>query len=140
VAKQTVPRLPPRRLPNNTLRDATALRGWKLNGKLTTLLARARCSFSLRARKIDVDQPAKLTDFNATIRAERVWTIRCGQARQAIASGASVSPSMAMCLLHRRWLRGELPPSDLNRDAPLWRAKNQLALFGRPGAALGGSS
>ena len=45
------------------------VRGFSLLEMMIALLILAACS-----KDKDIDQPSKLTDINATIRAERVWT------------------------------------------------------------------
>src|ERR1700729_1298368 len=57
------------------MRDATALRGWNLmRSSRRWLAACALLVLAACSKDKDVDQPTKLTDISATLKAERGWT------------------------------------------------------------------
>src|SRR5882724_870244 len=119
------------------MRDATALRGWNSMGSSRrwlaagALLVLAACS-----KDKDVDQPAKLTDFNATIRAERVWTASVadkGAKPLRLGLGLAVDGNH----VYAAGRKGEVAAFDLTSGRALWRSKVKLALSGGPGAGAG---
>jgi outer membrane protein assembly factor BamB len=103
-------------------------RRWLAVGALLILAA---CS-----KDKDVDQPAKLTDFNATIRAERVWTASVadkGAKPLRLGLGLAVEGNH----VYAAGRKGEVAAFDLASGRTLWRAKTKLALSGGPGAGAG---
>lgn len=95
------------------------------------LLILAACS-----KDKDVDQPAKLTDFNATIRAERVWTASVadkGAKPLRLGLGLAVDGDR----VYAAGRKGEVAAFDLASGRALWRVKTKLALSGGPGAGAG---
>jgi len=95
------------------------------------LLVRAACS-----KDKDVDQPAKLTDFTATIRAERVWTASVAdKGAKALRLGLGLAVDGNHVFAAGR--KGEVAAFDLKSGRALWRAKTKLALSGGPGAGSG---
>ncbi|MFL6600204.1 MAG: outer membrane protein assembly factor BamB [Steroidobacteraceae bacterium] len=103
-------------------------RRWLAAGALLILAA---CS-----KDKDVDQPTKLTDFNATIRAERVWTASVadkGAKPLRLGLGLAVDGNR----VYAAGRKGEVAAFDLASGRSLWRAKTKLALSGGPGAGSG---
>jgi outer membrane protein assembly factor BamB len=103
-------------------------RRWLAAGALLVLAA---CS-----KDKDVDQPAKLTDFNATIRAERVWTASVadkGAKPLRLGLGLAVEGNH----VYAAGRKGEVAAFDLASGRTLWRAKTKLPLSGGPGAGAG---
>jgi outer membrane protein assembly factor BamB len=103
-------------------------RRWLAAGALLVLAA---CS-----KDKDVDQPAKLTDFTKTIRAERVWTASVadkGAKPLRLGLGLAVDGNH----VYAAGRKGEVAAFDLASGRALWRAKTKLALSGGPGAGSG---
>jgi outer membrane protein assembly factor BamB len=103
-------------------------RRWLAAGALLVLAA---CS-----KDKDVDQPAKLTDFTATIRAQRVWTASVadkGAKPLRLGLGLAVEGNH----VYAAGRKGEVAAFDLTSGRTLWRAKTKLALSGGPGAGAG---
>jgi outer membrane protein assembly factor BamB len=103
-------------------------RRWLAAGALLVLAA---CS-----KDKDVDQPTKLTDFNATIRAERVWTASVadkGAKPLRLGLGLAVDGKR----VYAAGRKGEVAAFDLESGRVLWRAKTKLALSGGPGTGAG---
>jgi outer membrane protein assembly factor BamB len=103
-------------------------RRWLAAGALLILAA---CS-----KDKDVDQPTKLTDFNATIRAERVWTASVadkGAKPLRLGLGLAVDGNH----VYAAGRKGEIAAFDLTSGRALWRVKTKLALSGGPGAGAG---
>jgi outer membrane protein assembly factor BamB len=95
------------------------------------LLILAACS-----KDKDIDQPAKLTDFSATIRAERVWTASVadkGAKPLRLGLGLAVDGNH----VYAAGRKGEVAAFDLTSGRALWRSKVKLALSGGPGAGAG---
>jgi len=103
-------------------------RRWLAAGALLILAA---CS-----KDKDVDQPTKLTDFNATIRAERVWT---GSVADKGAKPLRLGLGLAVDgnRVYAAGRKGEVAAFDLASGRSLWRVKTKLALSGGPGAGSG---
>jgi outer membrane protein assembly factor BamB len=103
-------------------------RRWLAAGALLVLAA---CS-----KDKDVDQPAKLTDFTATIRAERVWTASVadkGAKPLRLGLGLAVDGNH----VYAAGRKGEVAAFDVTSGHALWHAKTKLALSGGPGAGSG---
>jgi outer membrane protein assembly factor BamB len=103
-------------------------RRWLAAGALLILAA---CS-----KDKDVDQPAKLTDINATIRVERVWTASVadkGAKPLRLGLGLAVDGNR----VYAAGRKGEVAAFDLASGRAVWRAKTKLALSGGPGAGAG---
>ena len=84
----------------------------------------------------DVDQPAKLTDFNATLKAERVWTASVadkGAKPLRLGFGLAVDGNR----VYAAGRKGEVAAFDLQSGRALWRTKTKLALSGGPGSGAG---
>jgi outer membrane protein assembly factor BamB len=95
------------------------------------LLVLAACS-----KDKDVDQPAKLTDINATIRAERAWTASVadkGAKPLRLGLGLAVDGNRVFAAGRK----GEVAAFDVTSGRALWRVKTKLALSGGPGAGSG---
>ena len=95
------------------------------------LLILAACS-----KDKDVDQPAKLTEFNATIKTERVWTASVpdkGAKPLRLGLGLSVDGNR----VYAAGRKGEVAAFDLQSGRSLWRTKTKLALSGGPGFGAG---
>jgi outer membrane protein assembly factor BamB len=95
------------------------------------LLVLAACS-----KDKDVDQPTKLTDFNATVKAERVWTASVadkGAKPLRLGLGLSVDGNR----VYAAGRKGEVAAFDLQSGRTLWRTKTKLALSGGPGSGAG---
>ena len=95
------------------------------------LLILAACS-----KDKDVDQPTKLTDFNATMKAERVWTASVadkGAKPLRLGLGLSVDGNR----VYAAGRKGEVAAFDLQSGRALWRTKTKLALSGGPGSGAG---
>ena len=100
-------------------------RRWLVAGALLVLAA---CS-----KDKDIDQPAKLTDFTATIRAEKVWTASVadkGAKPLRLGLGLAVDGNHVYAAGHK----GEVAAFDLASDAlcgarkPSWRCREDPAL------------
>jgi outer membrane protein assembly factor BamB len=103
-------------------------RRWLVAGALLVLAA---CS-----KDKDVDQPAKLTEFTATIRAEKVWTASVadkGAKPLRLGLGLAVDGNHVYAAGHK----GEVAAFDLASGRSLWHAKTKLALSGGPGTGAG---
>jgi outer membrane protein assembly factor BamB len=84
----------------------------------------------------DVDQPAKLTDFSATLKAERVWTASVadkGAKPLRLGLGLSIDGNR----VYAAGRKGEVAAFDLKSGRALWRTKTKLALSGGPGSGAG---
>jgi outer membrane protein assembly factor BamB len=84
----------------------------------------------------DVDQPAKLTEFNATLKAERVWTASVadkGAKPLRLGLGLSVEGDR----VYAAGRKGEVAAFDIKSGRALWRTKTKLALSGGPGSGGG---
>lgn len=84
----------------------------------------------------DVDQPAKLTDFSATLKAERVWTASVadkGAKPLRLGLGLSIDGDR----VYAAGRKGEVAAFDLKSGRALWRTKTKLALSGGPGSNAG---
>jgi len=95
------------------------------------LLILAACS-----KDKDVDQPTKLTDINATIKAERVWTASVadkGAKPLRLGLGLSIDGNR----VYAAGRKGEVAAFDLQSGRSLWRTKTKLALSGGPGSGAG---
>jgi outer membrane protein assembly factor BamB len=95
------------------------------------LLIVAACS-----KDKDVDLPTKLTDFNATIRTEKVWTASVpdrGAKPLRLGLGLAVQGNRVFAAGRK----GEVAAFDLASGRTLWRTKTKLALSGGPGAGAG---
>ncbi len=95
------------------------------------LLILAACS-----KDKDVDQPTKLTDFNATVKAQRVWTASVadkGAKPLRLGLGLSVDGNR----VYAAGRKGEVAAFDLQSGRTLWRTKTKLALSGGPGSGAG---
>ena len=95
------------------------------------LLILAACS-----KDKDVDQPAKLTDINATLKAERVWTATVadkGAKPLRLGLGLSIDGNR----VYAAGRKGEVAAFDLQSGRALWRTKTKLALSGGPGSGAG---
>jgi outer membrane protein assembly factor BamB len=95
------------------------------------LLILAACS-----KDKDVDQPTKLTDFNASLKAERVWTASVpdkGAKPLRLGLGLSIDGNR----VYAAGRKGEVAAFDLQSGRALWRTKTKLALSGGPGSGAG---
>jgi len=95
------------------------------------LLILAACS-----KDKDVDQPTKLTDFNATLKAQKVWTASVadkGAKPLRLGLGLSVDGNR----VYAAGRKGEVAAFDLESGRALWRTKTKLALSGGPGSGAG---
>jgi outer membrane protein assembly factor BamB len=84
----------------------------------------------------DVDQPSKLTDINATLRVERLWTASVadkGAKPLRLGLGLAVDGKR----VYAAGRKGEIAAFDLASGRALWRVKTKLALSGGPGAGAG---
>jgi outer membrane protein assembly factor BamB len=84
----------------------------------------------------DVDQPAKLTDFSATLKPERVWTASVadkGAKPLRLGLGLSIDGNR----VYAAGRKGEVAAFDLQSGRALWRTKTKLALSGGPGSGAG---
>src|ERR1700730_4154315 len=119
------------------MRDAAAPRGWNLMGSSRRWLAAgALLILAACSKDKDVDQPAKLTDFTATIRAERVWTASVadkGAKPLRLGLGLAVEGNH----VYAAGRKGEVAAFDLTSGRTIWRAKTKLALSGGPGVGAG---
>jgi outer membrane protein assembly factor BamB len=84
----------------------------------------------------DVDQPAKLTDINATLRVEKVWTASVadkGAKPLRLGLGLAVDGKR----VYAAGRKGEVAAFDVETGRTVWRVKTKLALSGGPGAGAG---
>src|SRR6185369_7749026 len=119
------------------MRDATAPRGRNSMGSSRRWLAAgALLILAACSKDKDVDQPTKLTDFNATIRAERVWT---GSVADKGAKPLRLGLGLAVDgnRVYAAGRKGEVAAFDLASGRSLWRVKTKLALSGGPGSGAG---
>lgn len=103
-------------------------RRWLVAG---ALLALAACS-----KDKEIDQPAKLTDFNATLRVQRVWTASVadkGAKPLRLGLGLAIEGNRVFAAGRK----GEVAAFDLESGRSLWRVKTKLAFSGGPGAGGG---
>jgi len=103
-------------------------RRWLVAGALLVLAA---CS-----KDKDIDQPVPLTLFNATLRADKVWTAEVadkGAKPLRLGLGLSIGDGHVYAAGHK----GEVAAFDLQTGRALWRVKTKLALSGGPGAGGG---
>ncbi len=103
-------------------------RRWLVAG---VLLALAACS-----KDKEIDQPAKLTDFSATLRVERVWTATVadkGAKPLRLGLGLAVDGNR----VYAAGRKGEVAAFDLSTGRAIWRVKTKLALSGGPGSGAG---
>jgi outer membrane protein assembly factor BamB len=103
-------------------------RRWLAAGALLILAA---CS-----KDKEIDQPTPLSVFNATIRAEKIWTAQVADKRAKplrLGLGLSVDNGRVYAAGHK----GEVAAFDLTSGRTLWRVKTKLALSGGPGAGGG---
>jgi outer membrane protein assembly factor BamB len=98
---------------------------------LSALLVLVACS-----KDKDIDQPAKLTDINATLRVHKVWT-----ASVADKGAKPLRLGLGLAVVGNRVFaagrKGEVAAFDLASGRTLWHAKTKLALSGGPGAGAG---
>jgi outer membrane protein assembly factor BamB len=103
-------------------------RRWLTVGALLILSA---CS-----KDKDVDQPTKLTDINATLRVEKVWTASVadkGAKPLRLGLGLAVDGDH----VYAAGRKGEVAAFDVATGRSVWRVKTKLALSGGPGAGAG---
>jgi outer membrane protein assembly factor BamB len=103
-------------------------RRWLAAGALLIL---AGCS-----KDKDVDQPTKLTEFNATVRVEKVWTDSVadkGAKPLRLGLGLAVEGNR----VYAAGRKGEVAAFDLASGRAIWRSKTKLALSGGPSAGAG---
>ena len=103
-------------------------RRWLVAGALLILAA---CS-----KDKDIDQPTKLTEFGATLRAERLWTASVadkGAKPLRLGLGLAVDGNRVFAAGRK----GEVAAFDLTSGRSLWRVKTKLALSGGPGTGAG---
>jgi outer membrane protein assembly factor BamB len=95
------------------------------------LLVLAACS-----KDKDIDQPVKLTDINATLRVERVWSASVadkGAKPLRLGLGLAVDGKR----VYAAGRKGEVAAFDVETGRTLWRVKTKLPLSGGPGAGSG---
>lgn len=103
-------------------------RRWLVAGALLVLAA---CS-----KDKDIDQPAKLTDFNATLRVQRVWSASVAdKGAKPLRLGLGLAVEGKRVFAAGR--KGEVAAFDLETGRSLWRVKTKLAFSGGPGAGAG---
>src|ERR1700761_9445467 len=94
---------------------------WLAFGALLVLVA---CS-----KDKDIDQPSKLTDINATLRVEKVWTASVadkGAKPLRLGLGLAVDGER----VYGAGRKGEVAAFDLKTGRTIWRAKTKLSLSG----------
>jgi len=107
-----------------------------MQGSRRWLVACAVLLLAACSKDKDVDQPAKLTDFNATLKAERVWTATVadkGAKPLRLGLGLAVDGNR----VYAAGRKGEVAAFDLQSGRTLWRTKTKLALSGGPGSGAG---
>ena len=107
-----------------------------MQGSRRWLVACALLLLAACSKDKDVDQPAKLTDFNATLKAERVWTATVadkGAKPLRLGLGLAVDGNR----VYAAGRKGEVAAFDLQSGRALWRTKTKLALSGGPGSGAG---
>jgi outer membrane protein assembly factor BamB len=95
---------------------------------VAALLVVAACS-----KDKEIDQPAKLTDFAATLRADRVWTAGVNDKRGEplrLGLGLAVEGERVFAAGHS----GDVAAFDLNSGRTLWRTRTKAPLAGGTGA------
>jgi outer membrane protein assembly factor BamB len=95
------------------------------------LLVLAACS-----KDKDVDQPTKLADFSATVKAQRLWTASVadkGAKPLRLGLGLSVDGNR----VYAAGRKGEVAAFDLQSGRTLWRTRTKLPLSGGPGSGAG---
>jgi outer membrane protein assembly factor BamB len=92
--------------------------------------------FTACSKDKDVDQPAKLTDINATLRVEKVWTASVAdKGAKPLRLGLGLAVAGKRVFAAGR--KGEVAAYDLASGRRLWSVKTKLALSGGPGAGAG---
>ncbi len=84
----------------------------------------------------DIDKPAKLPVFTASIRVEKAWTANVadkGAKPLRLGLGLAVIGNRVFAAGHK----GEVAAFDLNTGRAVWRVRTKLALSGGPGAGAG---
>jgi len=84
----------------------------------------------------DIDHPARLVPFNATLRVERAWTASIpdkGAKPLRLGLGLAVEGNRVYGAGHR----GDVAAFDLNSGRTLWRTKTKAQLSGGPAAGAG---
>jgi outer membrane protein assembly factor BamB len=95
------------------------------------LLVLAACS-----KDKEIDQPAPLPVFNATVRVDKVWSASVpdkGGKKLRLGLGLAVDGNRVFAAGHG----GEVEAFDLNTGRSLWRTKTKAPLSGGPGAGSG---
>jgi outer membrane protein assembly factor BamB len=93
------------------------------------LFAVAACSDNNKS-----DPPAELTDFDATVRTEKVWTASVdGEPELRLGLGVTVEGDLAYSAGHE----GEVTAWAVKTGKQRWRAKTKVLLGGGPGAGEG---
>src|SRR5579872_144961 len=95
------------------------------------LLVLAACS-----KDKDIDKPAQLPVFNATLRVEKVWSAEVadkGAKHLGLGLGLAVDGNRVFAAGHK----GEVAAFDLSSGRPAWRVRTKLALAGGPGVGNG---
>jgi outer membrane protein assembly factor BamB len=107
-----------------------------MRGSRRWLVACAVLLLAACSKDKDIDQPAKLTDFNATLKAERVWTASVAdKGAKALRLGLGLAVDGNRVYAAGR--KGEVAAFDLQSGRALWRTKTKLALSGGPGSGAG---
>ncbi len=106
-----------------------------------TVLAVARCLAARRAgclleeRQKDIDPPAELADFPASLRVQRAWDASVGGKGEKMRLGLGVTVDGGRVFAAGRG--GEVGAWDLQTGKKLWEARTKAALSGGTGAGEG---
>jgi outer membrane protein assembly factor BamB len=119
-----------------TMRSAAASRGWIEMRTSRWIAVGALLIFAACSKDKDIDQPAKLPVFSATLRAEKVWSASVadkGAKPLRLGLGLALDGNRVFAAGHK----GEVAAFDLASGRAAWRVKTKLALSGGPGAGGG---
>jgi len=99
---------------------------------LVALLVAAGCS-----KDKDVEPPAKLVDFPATLPVKRIWSYGLGGGKQQIVLRLGLGPALDNGLIYAANHRGELLAVSLETGKRAWVKKLKLPLSAGPAARFG---
>jgi outer membrane protein assembly factor BamB len=100
---------------------------------LCTVLALAACNRA--SKKENIEPPAELTEFAATVAVDQVWSRDMGDGEERL--GVRQHPALADGRLYAADLEGNVVALQAGTGAELWRVETGLRFTGGPGVAEG---